>query len=69
MIITKGLYVTDNTDLLIEVINIPYQNTEYIKMKVNLSNKRNGIVYETRKNYKVYRKNIPHWKRYNPWKK
>lgn len=69
MIITKGRYVTDYTDLLVEVLNIPYRNTEYIKMKVNLSNKHNGIVYETRKSYKVYRKNITHWNRYNPWKK
>jgi len=66
MRMTKAFYTTDNSDLLIHVIAIPYQNTEYAKVKLRLSNKKNGIAYDTRpKHHKVYFKNIVHWIKLN----
>ena len=61
MIIKKGLYVTNNSDLLINVLNVAYQNEIYAKIKVQLFNKRNGIVYNLPEYYKVFKKNIQHW--------
>ena len=58
-----GLYVTDNSDLVIDVIKSSYWNNRYIKIKINLYNKHNGILYESRTNYKVYWENISHWRR------
>lgn len=57
-----GLFITDNSDLVIDVIKSSYWNKKYIKMKINLYNK-NGTLYESRKNYKVYWENISHWRR------
>jgi len=62
MNITKGTYVSDNSDLKVEIIKVRYQNDEYIKVKAALTNKHNGIFYEM-KNYKIYRKDIQHWKK------
>lgn len=62
MNIRKGFYATDNSDLLINVVNVAYQNDEYVKAKIQLSNKKNGIVYDTRpKYYKILKNNITHW--------
>lgn len=63
MRLTKGTYTTDNSDLKVEVIKVSYQTPEYARIKINLYNKYNGIVYETRKNYKVLKKNISHWRK------
>lgn len=57
-------YSADNTDLIADIIKVQYQTEEYAKVKMNLINKKNGIVYEVRRNYKIYKKNITHWKRY-----
>lgn len=62
MKITKGRYYTDNSDLFVEILKIYYSNDEYFKAKIVLSNKKNGIVYET-KCYKIFYENITHWKR------
>ena len=62
MNIRKGFYTTENSDLLIHVVNVAYQNDEYVKAKIQLSNKKNSIVYDTRpKYYKILKNNITHW--------
>ena len=66
--LTKGFYIADNSDLLIEVFYIPYQNSEYSKVKLNIFNKYNGIAYESRKNYKLIHSKIDHWKKVDPYK-
>ena len=59
-----GSYYTDNSDLIIKIKTIGYQNEEYAKVKCILVNKNNGIIYSDRyRYYKVYKKNITHWKR------
>ena len=58
----KGLYVTDNSSLVVDVISCGYYNEEYAKIKINLYSK-SGLLYESRKNYKVWWKNIEHWRR------
>ena len=63
MTLKKGLYTTDNSDLLIEVKKVRYQTDEYAKISCTLSNKINGIVYVSYKNHKVFKKNIAHWKK------
>ena len=59
----KGNYVSDNSDLLVEVLAIYYQTEKYAKVKINLKNKNSGVVYEKRKRYKLDKKRINHWKR------
>lgn len=62
MNIRKGFYTTENSDLLIHIVNVAFQNEIYVKAKIILSNKRNGIIYDTRpKYYKVLKENITHW--------
>ena len=65
MIITKGIYTTNNSDLNIHVLNVAYRCADYVKAKIMIVNKRNGIVYDTRY-YKLYYKNITHWIKYLP---
>jgi hypothetical protein len=60
--ITKGNWVTSNSSLKMNILKIQYSNTEYVKFKGTLTNKTNGIVYETA-NYKLYYKNISHWEK------
>lgn len=67
--LTKGLYTTDTSDIIIDIIKVGYQNDKYAKIKVNLINKHNDIVYEQRRNYKVWKHRITHWKQYNKWEK
>jgi len=62
MNLRKGFYATENSDLLINVVNVAYQNDEYVKAKIQLSNKKNGIVYDIRpKYYRLIKENIKHW--------
>ena len=61
MRIKCGIYVTDNSDLQVEVHNVRYQSKVYAKIRARLSNKRNGIKYE-HKNYAVFKRNIGHWR-------
>lgn len=67
MILLKGYYTADNSDLLVRIDRIAYAdpNDKYFKVKLSLINKSNGIEYERCKNYKLYQKNIGHWKRYD----
>jgi hypothetical protein len=54
-------YVTDNSDLKVSINKIYFQNDEYVKCRLTLSNKRNGIVYELFKQYKLDKCRISHW--------
>jgi len=63
MLIYKGkTYTTLNGSLAIKVIAIHYQTDEKIKCKLQLTNKFNGVFYQT-KNYTLETKNISHWTR------
>ena len=61
MDIKKGVYYTDNSDLLIELHTIYYRAEEYMKCKASLIDKYRGQILET-KTYKIYYRNIKHWK-------
>lgn len=63
MQLTRGTWTADNSDLNVEILKVSYQKDTYARIKINLYNKHNGIVYETRANYKVWKKNITHWKK------
>jgi hypothetical protein len=65
MIIYKGFYTTDNSDLLIKVVSVAFSCDEYIKAKLILTNKKNGILYHDAKYYKLQRELISHWIRLN----
>ena len=56
--IHKGrIYTTKNSDICLRILNIPYENDEYYKLKIAIHNKHNGIFYE-KKHYKIA-KDIP----------
>ena len=61
----EGKWTTDNSDLYIVIHKVFYVGKEYIKCKMSLINKRNGIVYDRNKGHKFHFKNIKHWKRYS----
>lgn len=61
-LVQGAYYETDNSDLLMYIIKIRYKNDDYVKVKMTISNKINGIEYQT-KTFKLYWKNIIHWKR------
>lgn len=63
MKLRRGVYVTDNSDLVITIMKVDYQTEEYAKIKCIIANKHNGIVYEVGSRYKVLKKNISHWKK------
>lgn len=65
MKLLTGKYKTDNTDLLVKVLKVQYQNDTYVKFKGELYNASNGILYE-RRNYKVYKDFITHWTKVFP---
>lgn len=73
MKLSKGFYIQDNSDLMVEVVKIGYENDRYIKAKLNLWHKRYETLYEYRSNYKLYKNKITRWKRVpnqlNPWNK
>jgi hypothetical protein len=60
--LSKGTFGCPTSSLAITVHKIQYQNKDYVKFRGTLTNKMNGIFYET-KNYKLYFKNISHWER------
>lgn len=55
---TPGHYFSKRSDLGVEIVKVLYYNEEYMKVKINLYHKDYGYIYETRKNYKLYYKNI-----------
>ena len=65
MIVYKGTYTTNNSDLLIKVVSVAFSCEEYIKAKLILTNKKNGILYHDAKYYKLQRELISHWIRLN----
>jgi hypothetical protein len=59
--IVNGCYYTnDRSDLKVFIVKVQYKNSDYIKFKGILINKKNNIVYET-KNYKVSNTAISSW--------
>lgn len=60
-LVSRTEYVTDNSDLKVIIHKVLYSNNEYSKVKLTLVNKRNGIIYEMNKKYKLVHKNIEHW--------
>lgn len=66
MRIESGYYTTDNSDLYLH-IKVKHQTEEYVKGKIQLFYKYGeykGVRVE-KKNYKIQKKNITHWKSYN----
>jgi hypothetical protein len=59
--IEEGVYTADNTDLKVIIHKIYYKNEEFFKARYSLVNKHNGIIYDSRKKTKFYKKNIGHW--------
>lgn len=64
-VLIPGHYESPRSDLHVEIHKVQYQNGEYAKVKLTLSHKDYGYVYELRKNYKLYFKNIYHWRKVN----
>jgi hypothetical protein len=62
---THAQYTTDQSDLIITIDKITYldPDSKYVKVKLTLSNKHSGDIYEMRKNYKLNLESIQHWKR------
>jgi hypothetical protein len=60
MIKNKRSYKTLNGVLIMTVIKIHHENEDVVKFKGILSNKINGIIYET-KNYELPKERIKHW--------
>jgi hypothetical protein len=59
--VLKGVrYYADNSDLEVVVLNIPYCNSEYGKIKIAIYYK--NIIVEKPRYYKIYWNNIKHWK-------
>jgi hypothetical protein len=65
--IYPGTYTNEKSDLFVHIHRVTYRdvNNRYIKVKLSLSNKHNGIVYELNQNYKLYLDNIKHWSKHN----
>ena len=59
-------YSNEKSDLLVHIHKVTYRdkNKKYIKVKLSLNNKHNGIVYEQNRNYKLYLDEIKHWSKY-----
>lgn len=60
MKVAEGAYFASCSDLRIVIHRIYYSNDEYMKCKIQLFNRYNGIDYGTTKE-KIYFKNIGHW--------
>ena len=54
-------YTIDISDLKVIVHKVYYQNDIYVKAKCSLVNKKNGIVYDLQKTFKLLKKRIKHW--------
>jgi hypothetical protein len=65
MRLTKGFYESELSMLRVEVVKVSYDHPTkpYVKAKLTISNKKNGIVYETKRNYKLIKDKISHWKK------
>jgi hypothetical protein len=65
-IVDKRFYTSTNSDLVVYINNIYKKTPNYTYVRLTLINKKNGIIYEIRKKYKLLHKNIKHW--YIWWK-
>lgn len=54
-------YSSDNSDLKVYILKIYYEGENYYKVRYNLVNKKNGIVYELNKKATLYKSKIDHW--------
>ena len=68
MYLTAGDYITNNSDLMVTILKVRFRHPDYTKVRAILSNRYNGIEYET-KNYKIYNNWTSHWKKINYFKK
>ncbi len=63
MRITKGLYYPRGSDIKLNIVAVPYQDDFRARIKVIMTNKRNGIVYHDAKYYDVIKRETLHWYR------
>lgn len=56
-----GKYHCQDSTLYVAVHKVHHQNSDYVKFKGSLIYKRNGMICEHYKNYKVQKKLISHW--------
>jgi hypothetical protein len=61
--LSPGNWESSISDLRVEIIKVTFDSPDkpYVKVKLNLVNKRNGIIYERRRNYKLIKSKINHW--------
>ena len=59
-IVSGTRYTTSTSDLFMYVLAVFHEDDTYIKAKIKLTNKHNGIVYEI-KTHKLNKKLISHW--------
>lgn len=57
-------FTTDNSDLFVRIAQCHYRTDKYMKAKIKLIGKKNGIVYDTG-THKLYFDKIKHWKKYD----
>jgi len=61
MIKEKHTYTNNISDLAVYVIKILHRGDDYIKAKLKVFNKHNGIVYDSCRRYNLFYKNIDNW--------
>ncbi len=57
-----GFYTSKSSDLLVQVTHVYFKKGNELMLRLNLFNKKNGIVYEYNSNYKVKLTSIKDWK-------
>lgn len=58
--LSLGFYKCDSSSLVVEVLSVPYRSSSYCKAKIRLWS---GNVLVEQKSYKLWFKNIKHWRR------
>lgn len=59
MKLQRGTYQIEGSHLEVQILNVPYQNDKYAKIKINLLEE--GWIFESGKPYKIYKNFITHW--------
>lgn len=64
MYLNKGYYRALGADsCMVEVVKIKYRGETYCMAMIRLIGIRNGVLYETIRNAKLYYHRITHWKK------